>query len=112
MGQAMESRPNEGDTDVEMLQGFSGEIMRAARDEATKAELARVLRRWGGMRVYVPVTPYVRPREVAASLLAEHVPSSEAVNILAARFGLTQRHCRRLVNDAMRKRGQSMSARR
>lgn len=80
-----------------METSFTAEILSAARDEATRRELAALLRKWSGQRVYIAQPRNTRPIDAAKSLHAVGTPRADAARILAERFGLSGRHCRRVV---------------
>ena len=76
---------------------FTADLLRCCRDEATRRALRAVLTAWGGARVYLPVPRDTRPIDAAEKLRAVGTSRSDAAAILAERFGLSRRHCRRIV---------------
>lgn len=80
-----------------MADGFVADLLRCARDEATRRDLADLLRKWAGCRVYMPVQRDTRPLDAARSLRSAGTSRADAARILAARFSLSYRHCRRVV---------------
>mgnify|MGYP001050126832 CR=1 FL=1 len=94
-----------------MSDRFADELLRELADfPAARERVATVLRKWGGQRVYVHAERDDRPANAAQRLIDAHVSRGTAVAILSERFGLSPRHCRRLVGQALAIRGQTMSA--
>lgn len=86
------------------------ELLRVARDEQTRRELAAVLRKWAGMRVYMHHLDRTKPADEARRYVAAHVGRAAAVGLLVSKFSLSRAHCRRLVARAMHEREQTMRA--
>lgn len=81
-----------------MSRRFVDELVSAAGgDEATQRRIELVLRRWAGQQVYLGQVGRDRPRAAAEQLLRAGVTRADAVDILAQRFGLCARSCRRIV---------------
>ncbi len=89
---------------------FADEILAAAHDPLTRNALTRILRRWGGSRVYVRRIDKDAPRADAARMLTEHMARSDVVAVITRRYSMSERQARRIVADAMVLRGQEMAA--
>lgn len=80
---------------------FVAELLAALPPEAQRAAL-RVVRRWGGRSVYLPVPDAAerqRRREVAALLLRSGVDRAEVARIVAERFGVSASQARRILRN-------------
>jgi Mor family transcriptional regulator len=78
---------------------FRDELLAVLSPEARRGVLG-VLRRWGGATVYLPAPSAAerqRRRDTAALLVRSGMTTTEAVAVLRQRFGISDRHARRLV---------------
>jgi 3-hydroxyisobutyrate dehydrogenase-like beta-hydroxyacid dehydrogenase len=81
-----------------MSRRFVDELLVAATgDEATRRRVEQVLRQWAGQQVYIGRTGRDQRRAAAEQMLRAGVACADAVDILVERFGLSRRHCRRIV---------------
>lgn len=90
---------------------FVEEVMRAVGEVPTRAEVLAVLRKWAGGRVYINAQPLrtTSPSETAHRLIFNGVTRTDAVEALRGR-GVSARHARRVVGQAVATRGQTMAA--
>lgn len=91
---------------------FADELLQAARGPEPATEVARILRKWGGCRIYVHrrTLGADSAADAAFRLVAAGVPRQTAQRILRQRRGISARHARRLVARAVAARGQSVAA--
>lgn len=83
-----------------MAAEFVTSVLNCARDQQTRRELASVLRMWSGTRQYIRVQRDTRPADAADLLRDAGTSRTDAVRIMVERFGLSARHCRRIVGRA------------
>ncbi|MCK6427276.1 MAG: hypothetical protein L6Q75_19650 [Burkholderiaceae bacterium] len=91
---------------------FVDEVLAAAGDEAAQRRLRLVLARWAGQRVYVRAPDGRAPEQIAAQLLAAAVTGTDAVRILQARTGRSERQCWRYLRRAADSIGRTKTAKR
>lgn len=89
---------------------FCEELLAAAGDEAAQRRLRLVLSRWAGQRVYVRAPDGRMPEQIAAQLLGAGVAGVDAVRILMARTGRSERQCWRYIGRAAAMLRPSMAA--
>lgn len=90
---------------------FVDELLHALGEAPTRQQVEAVLRKWAGGKVYVNARPLRRfePADVARRLVFSGVTRTSAVETLCGR-GVSDRHARRLVAQAVAERGQAMTA--
>lgn len=91
---------------------FVDDLLAAADHAGARTQVAQVLERWAGQRVYLPMGPpsaEVRAAEIARRLVFGGVGTRAAAAMVRERFGLSSRHARRLVRAAVDMRGQRMA---
>lgn len=92
---------------------FVEELMATACDDAAQQRRLRLLlARWSGQKVYMRTPDGHHHAKIAAQLLAAAVTGTDAVRILQARTGRSERQCWRYLRRAADSIGRTETAKR